>query len=134
MNSRKFIIRETTMLLAGETIGAAAMAGIFALLGKLGSDVILGAIVGVLLAVANFFFMAVASDAAADKAVAQDVKGGKAMVKASFYLRMIGIAVLLFVFAKTGLCNVFAMVIPLFLAFPILIVIEFFRKAGGGKS
>jgi hypothetical protein len=42
-------------------------------------------------------------------------------------------AVLLLVFAKSGHCNALAMVCPLVLVFPILTVIEFFRKAGGKK-
>ena len=134
MDSKKFIIRETGLLLLGEAIGAAAIAAVFALLNQLDGKVIAGAIVGAALAVANFFFMAIASDAAADKAVDQDVKGGKATIKLSFYMRMFGILLVLFVCAKSGICNIFSMVIPLFLAFPILIVIEFFRKAGGNKK
>jgi hypothetical protein len=134
MDSKKFIIRETGLLLLGEAIGAAAIAAVFALLNQLDGKVIAGAIVGAALAVANFFFMAIASDAAADKAVDQDVKGGKATIKLSFYMRMFGILLVLFVCAKSGICNIFSMVIPLFLAFPILLVIEFFRKAGGNKK
>ncbi len=134
MDSKKFIIRETGLLLLGEAIGAAAIAAVFALLNQLDGKVIAGAIIGAVLAVANFFFMAIASDAAADKAVDQDVKGGKATIKLSFYMRMFGILLVLFVCAKSGICNIFSMVIPLFLAFPILLVIEFFRKAGGNKK
>ena len=134
MDSKKFIIRETGLLLLGEAIGAAAIAAVFALLNQLDGKVIAGAIIGAALAVANFFFMAIASDAAADKAVDQDVKGGKATIKLSFYMRMFGILLVLFVCAKSGICNIFSMVIPLFLAFPILLVIEFFRKAGGNKK
>lgn len=134
MDSKKFIIRETGLLLLGEAIGAAAIAAVFALLNQLDGKVIAGAIIGAALAVANFFFMAIASDAAADKAVDQDVKGGKATIKLSFYMRMFGILLVLFLCAKSGICNIFSMVIPLFLAFPILLVIEFFRKAGGNKK
>lgn len=134
MNSRKFILRETALLLLGEAVCVAAMAGVFALLGSLDYKVILGGALGALLAVGNFFVMAIASDAAADRAVAQDVKTGKAAVKASYGLRMIVIGVLLFLFAKSGHCNLIAMVVPLFLVFPILMVIEFFRKSGEAKS
>ncbi len=134
MNTKKFIIRETALLLCGELLGAAAVVGIFALLGQMNYTVVLGAVIGALLATGNFLFMAIASDAAADKAAQQDVKGGKAAIKTSFYLRMVVIAALLVVFAKSGHCNVIAMVVPLFFAFPILMVIEFFRKSGGAKS
>lgn len=134
MNPRKFIIRETALLGAGELVCAAAMVGIFAMLGYFDYTVILGAIIGVLLAVGNFFFMAIVSNTAADKAMEQDVKAGKAVVKMSYSMRLLVIGVLLFVFAKSGHCNLIALVCPLFFVFPIITVIEFFRKSGEAKK
>lgn len=134
MDSRKFIIRETAMLALGEGVCVALSCGIFALLGYFDHTVIVGSLLGALLAIANFFFMAISADAAADKAMQDDVKGGKQAVKASYSFRLIVIAVLLFLFAKSGHCNLIAMVIPLFLVFPIITVIEFFRKSGASKS
>lgn len=134
MDPRKFILKETAFLALGEAVCVAAVTGIFAMLGQFDYKVILGGVIGLLIAVGNFFFMAITSDAAADKAVEQDVKGGKAAVKASYTLRLVVIGVLLFVFAKSGHCNLIAMVCPLFFVFPIITVIEFFRKAGGKKA
>lgn len=134
MNPRQFIIKETVYLALGEAVCVAAMVGIFAMLGLLDYKVLLGGMIGLLIAVGNFFFMAITSDAAADKAMEQDVKGGKAAIKASYSLRLVIIGVLLFVFAKSGHCNPIALVCPLFLVFPIITVIEFFRKAGGKKA
>lgn len=134
MNARKFIIRETVLLSIILSVCIGAMIGIFALLNQFNRTVVLGGIIGGVLAIANFFFMAISSDLAADQAQQQDQKAGKTMVKLSYTMRLFIIGILLFVFAKTGLCNIIAMVIPLFLAFPILMVIEFFRKSGGAKS
>lgn len=134
MDPRKFIIKETALLALGEAVCVAAMIGIFAILGYFDYKVILGGAIGLVIAVGNFFFMAIASDMAAEKALEQDVKGGKAAVKASYTLRLVVMGVLLFVFAKSGHCNVLAMVCPLFFVFPIITVIEFFRKAGGKKA
>lgn len=134
MDSRKFIIRETALLALGEAVCVAAMVGIFAMLGYFDYTVILGGIIGLLIAVGNFFFMAMTSDAAADKAMEEDVKGGKATMKASYAMRLVAIGVLLFVFAKSGHCNVIALVCPMFFVFPVITVIEFFRKAGAKKS
>ena len=64
----------------------------------------------------------------------QDVKAGKTLIRFSYTLRLLVIGVLVFVLAKTGHCNVLAMVCPLLFTFPIVIVIEFFRKMGGKKS
>lgn len=134
MNPRKFIIRETALLGAGELVCVAAMAGIFAMLGRFDYTVILGGIIGALIAVGNFFFMAIASNAAADKAMEDDVKTGKSMVKASYGARLVAIGVLLFVFAKSGHCNLLALVCPMLFVFPIITVIEFFRKSGESKK
>lgn len=133
MNTRKFILRETLFLLIGEVICVAAMVGVFALLGHFDYRVVAGGIIGALIAVGNFFFMAITSNAAADKAMEQDVKAGKSAVKVSYQLRLLIVGVLLFLFAKSGHCQVIALVCPLFFVFPIIMVIEFFRKSGEAK-
>lgn len=134
MNPRKFILRQTALLALGELICCAAMVGIFAMLGYLNYKVFVGGGLGILLALGNFFFMAISSDTAADKAAEQDVKAGQSIVKASYGLRLVVLGVLLFVFAKSGHCNLIALVCPLFFVFPILMVTEFFRKSGDAKS
>ena len=134
MNIRKFIIRETAFLALGEAVCIAATVGIFALLGKLDYTVPVGGVLGGLLAVGNFFFMALTSNMAADKATDQQVKEGKAAVKLSYSTRLLILGVLLFVFAKSGHCNLLALGAPLVCVFPILTVIEFFRKTGEAKS
>lgn len=134
MNIRKFILRETALLAVAETVCVAAMVGVFALLGYFDYTVVLGGVIGGILSIGNFFFMAVASDAAADKAVEQDVKQGKSAMKASYRIRLVVIGVLLFLFAKSGHCNVLALVCPLFFVFPSIMVIEFFRKSGESKA
>ncbi len=130
MDERKFIFRETGMLLIGQVLCCTAMNGIFALLGYWDTKVLLGSIVGGLVSVANFFVMAIVASLAADKAQAQDVKGGQTLMKASYTGRLLVMAVILFAFAKSGLCNVFALVIPLVFNNPILTIGEFFRKKG----
>ena len=135
MDSRKYILRQTGLLGLGELICIAAMVGVFALVGYFDYTVILGGVVGGILAIGNFFFMAIASDSAADKAVdEQDVKTGQKLIKASYSLRLVVIGVLMVVMAKSGHCNVLAMVCPLLFTFPIIIVIEFFRKSGEEKA
>lgn len=130
MTGRNFIFRETGRLLLGQLLCCAAMNGVFALLGYWDLSVLLGSIVGGLLSTANFFAMAVIADLAADKAEAQDVAGGQALLKGSYLGRTVVLFVILFAFAKSGLCNVFALVIPLVFNQPIITFGEFFRKKG----
>lgn len=128
MESRKFVVKQTGILAVGQTICVAAMVGIFALLGQYDQTVLLGGIFGGVLAIANFFFMAVGATLAADRAEKQDVKGGQALVQSSYMLRMALLAVILFALVKSGLCNVIAVVLPLAFNRPIITISEFFRK------
>jgi len=130
MDSRKIAIHETLVILIGEVLCTGVMFGVFALLGRFDRTVLIGGTVGALLTTANFFFMAVSTMIAADKATEQNAGGGKATVKISYLVRMVVLAVLLFAFAKSGLCHVVALVLPLVFVRPTILIAEFFRKSG----
>ena len=134
MDSRKFVLKQTAIIALGQIVCVGAMVGVFALLGQFHTSVLLGGIVGGVLATLNFLFMAIAAMMAADKATEQDVTKGAAMVRLSYILRLAVLAVVLFAFAKSGLCNVLAMVLPLAFTRPILTITEFFRKPGEKKQ
>lgn len=133
MDSRKYVLRETAFIAIGQAICVAVMVAIFALLGYYDSTVLLGGIFGGVLAVLNFFFLAVGATLAADKAEQQNVKGGQATIQMSYMLRMVLLFVILFALVKSGLCNVIAVVLPLAFTRPILSIGEFFRKSGETK-
>ena len=133
MNSRKFVFKETAVVAIGQVICVAVMIGIFTLLDNFDRSVLLGGIFGGLLAVLNFFFMAVGATLAADKAENQNVKGGQATIQLSYIVRMVLLFVILFALVKSGLCNVIAVVLPLAFTRPILSIGEFFRKSGEAK-
>ena len=128
MDSRKVVYHETAIVAVGELICVALMLVVYALLSRFDSTVLLGGIIGLLLAVLNFFFMAVGASLAVDKAANQDVAGGKKQIKLSYTFRMIAIFVILFACVKSGLCNALASVLPLVFVRPVLTVAEFFRK------
>lgn len=128
MDSRKVVYHETAIVAIGEVICLAVMLAVYALLSRFNSAVLLGGVIGTLLAVLNFFFMAVGASLAADKAANQDVAGGKKQIKLSYTFRMIAIFVILFACVKSGLCDALASVLPLVFVRPVLTVAEFFRK------
>ena len=128
MDSRKLVFQETAIVAVGQAICTAVMIGVFALLGRFDSSVLLGGIFGALLAVLNFFFMAVGAMMAADKAEAQNVKGGQATIHGSYLLRLVVLFVIMFALAKSGLCNAIALILPLVFTRPVLSISEFFRK------
>lgn len=131
MNSRKFILRKTAVIALGQSLCVAVMIGVFALLGRFERNVWLGGILGGIIAVGNFFAMAVCADLAADKASHDNVEGGHALVRFSYIGRLAVVAILLFALVKSGLCHVLAAVLPLLFNRPILTVSEFFGKGSG---
>ena len=129
MESRKIVYRETGIIAIGQGICLVLMLVICAIIGKLTSSVVLGGIAGAILAIGNFFFMAVSATVASDKAANQDVNGGKKLMKSSYILRIGALFLLLFLLVKSGVCDPFASVIPLALVRPTITVAEFFRKS-----
>ena len=134
MDPRKIVLHETLVIAVGTVLCAAVMVGIYALLGFLDRTVVLGALLGSVLSIANFFIMAVSTNLAADKAQEQDVSAGKKLVQSSYMIRLLAIFGILFVFAKTGLCDPLAMVLPLAFVRPVITVYEFFRKKEDKKA
>lgn len=134
MESRKLVFSQTLVVLAGEILLSAIMVGIFALAGHFDRSVLLGAVVGALLAAANFFLMALSADCAADKAEKQNVKGGQTLIQLSYIGRLIGLFLVLVLCALTKIFNLFALVIPLVFTRPILTVSESLKKKGEKNS
>ena len=130
MDSRKYVLKQTGILAIGQAVCVAAMVGVFALLGYFDYTVALGGLMGAIVAVLNFLFMAIGLSLAADKAQDQNVKGGKAMVTGSYTVRLIAMFVVLFACAKSGHFHVLALVLPLVFTRPIFTVAEFFLKKG----
>lgn len=134
MDSRKVVFRETGIVAIGQVLCVAVMMGVFALLGRFDRSVVLGGIVGGLLAIFNFFFMAVCVSLASDKAARQDVKGGQNLVRISYFVRLLVLFGVLFACLKSGLFQIFALLLPLIFTRPILTIAEFFRKSGETKA
>ena len=133
MESRKFLFRETAFVAVGQMLCTALMILIFALLGKYDTSVLLGGIVGALIATANFFFMSLFISLAADKAEAQDIAGGQKLIQLSYMGRMVGLFLILILCAKSGIFHVLTLAIPLVFTRPILTVAELFKKKGGSS-
>lgn len=131
MESKKTVFYETGIVAAGETLCTGLMLGIYALLGWLDASVLLGGLVGALLAIGNFLFMAVSADMAADRAQKQDVKGSQLLIRNSYLLRLAALFGVLFLCAGSGWFDILALVLPLTFVSPIILTAESLRKAGG---
>ena len=133
MDSRKLVLKETAVVAIGQMICVGAMLGIYALLGEFARPIWLGGIAGGVMAVLNFFFMAISAMKAADKATEDNVKGGQLTMRLSYFVRLAVLFVVLFALVKSGLCDVLATVLPLLFVRPVLFVADFFRKPGEVK-
>ena len=128
--SRKIVWKQTAAIAVGQIICLGIMYGVYALLQLFSIKVLLGGALGSLLTIGNFFFMAVGTSLAADRAEKQDVKGGQGIIRNSMMIRYLVLFVLLFAAGKSGWFDVFALVLPLVFVRPVLLVSEFFRKSG----
>ena len=126
--SRKIVWKQTLGITVGEVICLGVMYGVYALLHKLAWPVILGGVMGAVLAIGNFFFMAVIATLAADRAQAQDVEGGKKLMKSSYPLRILVLAAALILCAASNYFDILALGLPLLFVRPIILAKEFFRK------
>jgi len=126
--SRKLVLKETALIAAGEAICVALMCGVYALIGKFALSVLLGGLVGLLVATGNFFGLAVVATLAADKAEAGDPASGQKLMKSSYPIRLLVMAGILILCAKSGVFVVLALVLPLVFVRPILTIAEFFKK------
>ena len=128
--SRKLVFKETAYVAAGEAVCVALMWGVYALLAKFHISVLLGGLVGLLVATGNFFALAVVATLASDKAAAGDPMSGQKLMKSSYPIRLLVMAGILILCAKSGFFDVIALVVPLLFVRPILTITEFFRKKG----
>ena len=134
MDSRKIVFQETGIVALGVSLCSAVMVGVFVLMKLFDLSVLLGALVGTLLTVLNFFVMAICASLAADKAAAGDVNGGKSLISWSQTGRYAVLALLLFACGVSGYFNNFALVLPLVFIQPTITIAEFFRKSGEKKA
>lgn len=130
MDIKKYIFKMTLLLAVFELVGVGITTGIFAMLGHFHWNVIVGGLVGLVLTVGNFFFMAIGTQIAADRAMAQDVKAGKATIHFSYFGRIAVMFIVMAAFAYVGWGQPIAMVIPLLLERPILTVADYLGRKG----
>ena len=135
MNDRETDIRqvrrEVLLFALGTLVCLGLMYGVYALLHRLTAKVLLGGAVGAALAILNYVLTAAGVLRAADKAEQGDAKSGMRTINLSMLGRYLLMILVLVVFAKSGLCDVIAMVIPLLLSRLVLFFIELFRRKDG---
>ena len=126
MNSRTAALKETAIVASCELAIAGFVVIVYALLGKLSASVWLGAIAGALLAVFNYFVMAITAGKISDSAVATgETKSGQGAMRLSYLLRLIVLFAVLVILAKLKIADPIAAIIPLLLMQPIILLTQY---------
>ena len=130
--SRKDVLKQTGLIAIGQAVGTAIMIAVYLILQKFEMKVLWGALVGNVLAIGNFLFMAIIATLAADRAKNQDVEGGQKLMKASYPIRLLALAAVLALCAWKGkaLFDLVALVLPLAFTHLTAMLVSFFQKKG----
>lgn len=131
MDNTKFVKHETLRIAVCEMLLVGAMIAVFAAIGKFDLSVLIGGLAGGILTILNFYVMAVNALAASDKAVKNDVTGGKMLMRISYTARYAVIFAVLCVLAITGIGHPVACALPLVFVQPVIYIREFFKKKVG---
>lgn len=131
MDGAKFVKRETLMILIGEMLLVGVMFIVFGAMGKFDRTVLIGGLAGGILTVLNFFVMGMNAVSASDKALQNDVTGGKALMHFSYIARYAVIFGVLCVLALTKIGHPVACALPLVFIQPVIFVRELFKKKVG---
>jgi hypothetical protein len=134
MESRKYLTFQILGMLAGELLLSALMILIFALLGYYDRSVLLGGIVGALIATANHAVLVAGVMIASKKAENQDTKGGQSVIQLSYMGRLLVLFLILVLCAKSGVFNLIALALPLVFTRPVLTIAEHLTKKGGNEA
>ena len=134
MESRKYLTFQILGILAGELLLSALMILIFALLGYYDRSVLLGGIVGALIATANHAVLVAGVMIASKKAENQDTKGGQSVIQLSYMGRLLVLFLILVLCAKSDVFNLIALALPLVFTRPVLTIAEYLTKKGGNEA
>ena len=130
-SDKKQVTRELLIFSLLQLVLVGLMFGVYAMLHKFSTKVVLGGIFGAVLATLNYFLMAVGVFRAADKAEKGDVKGGQREISRSLTLRYLLLILLLFAGAKSGWFDVVAMLVPVAMMRMLIMIGEFFLRKDG---
>ena len=118
MKLQKAVVDETRRIAIGSAIGTLIMLAVFAAIGRFDSTVVLGALLGYVTAVLNFFLMSVTVQQAAGDIQGDEeerVSRGKRLMRTSYSMRRLLQGVVIVVALLVPCFNWVATVIPLVL-------------------
>lgn len=133
MQKHREILHQVVRLTAALAVCVAIMLVIYALLGAFTSSVLLGAIIGMALAIGNFVSLSITVSNAVDRAARDnDPQRAQLSIQASGVMRLLVLAVIYILLFRAKVCDPVAALLPLLMAQAVLKLVEFFRKDDKG--
>lgn len=133
MQKHRDVLCQTGRLAVALVICVGCMLGIYGLLGRFTSSVLLGAVLGSVLAIGNFLSLSITVSNALDRAARdQDPQRAQLSIQASSVVRLLVLAAIYILLFRAQICDPVAALIPLLLAQAALKLVEFFRKDDKG--
>lgn len=133
MQKHREILRQVCRLMVALAVCVAIMLGVYALLGAFTSSVVVGAILGFVLAVGNFVSLSITVSNAMDRAARdKDPQRAQLSIQASGVIRLLVLAAIYILLFRANVCDPVAALLPLLMAQAVLKLVEFFRKDDEG--
>lgn len=133
MQKHRDILRQVGRLTIALVVCVGIMLGIYALLGALTKQVLVGAIIGLLLSIGNFVSLSITVSNALDRAARDnDPQRAQLSIQASGVIRLLVLAAIYILIFRAKICDPIAALLPLLLAQVVLKLVEFFRKDDEG--
>lgn len=129
MQKHRDIFEQTGRLAVAVALCIAAMLAVYALAGRFDNAVLIGALVGFVLAMGNFLSLSITVSNALDRAA----NGGSPQkaqleIQTSSVVRPVVLVIIYILFFRAKLCDPVAAILPLLFAQVCIKLIEFFRK------
>ena len=133
MQKHREILRQVCRLMVALAVCVAIMLGVYALLGAFTSSVVVGAILGFVLAVGNFVSLSITVSNAMDRAARdKDPQRAQLSIQASGVIRLLVLAAIYILLFRAKVCDPVAALLPLLMAQAVLELVELFRKGDAG--
>lgn len=133
MQKHRDIFCQIARLAAALLACVAVMLAVYGVLGFFSVKVLLGAIVGYLLAMGNFVSLSITVSNALDRAARdQEPQRAQLSIQSSSVIRLLVLAAIYILLFRAKVCDPLATLLPLLLAQAALKLVEFFRKDDKG--
>lgn len=129
MRKHSDILQQVGRLTAALVVCVVIMLGVYALLGNFSQPVLVGALLGTVLAIGNFISLSITVSNALNRAARdKDPQRAQLSIQASGVVRLLVLAAIYILLFRAKVCDPVAALLPLLLAQAVLKLVEFFRN------